>query len=84
MNVYCKRTYFVSGDSNPKWIKGKYYEIGEMTEWELELDFYLVIESEFSRGKNFHYSPISTKDFHNYFTHLDELRDNKINEIFNR
>lgn len=84
MSVYCKRNFFQSGETKAKWIKGKYYKVGELTEWELELDFYLVIESEFSIGANHHYSPINKKEFHKYFTQVDDLRDNKIDEILNR
>lgn len=79
MNVYCKRNFFQSGETKAKWIKGKYYKVGELTDWELELDFYTVIESEFSI-----HSPINKKEFHKYFTQVDDLRDNKIDEILNR
>ena len=91
MKVYCKRTYLDTnqnffkirgkgyGESYAKWEKDKYYSIRLPHEIEIEMGILYYIQTEVENS----YSPIKKKVFDKYFTDIDELRNNKIEQILN-
>ena len=80
MRVLCKRTYIEEYVSLPiKFIKGNYYNVKMPEEHERKLGVYYHIQSE-----NKSWSYIKVKDFQKYFIDIDQLRNDKIDEILNR
>ena len=89
MKVYCKRTYLTQntntyqilgksyGESYAVWEKGKFYQFRQPKDYEKEVGVYYLIESE----RESFWNPIKEKEFRKYFIDVDELRQNKINEI---
>jgi hypothetical protein len=89
VKVYCKRTYLTQntntyqilgksyGESYAVWEKGKFYQFRQPQDYEKEVGVYYLIESE---RKSF-WNPIKEKEFKKHFIDVDELRQNKINEI---
>lgn len=73
MKVMCKRTYFVPDIKDPLFEKHKYYEVLDKG------DFYLEIKQKNGESVLF-----NKKNFDKFFIDINELRDNKINEILNR
>lgn len=92
MKIYCKRTVFEKntntypvngkeyGESWVKWEKDKYYgfKIPEDIERSMGIHYYIKTERESL------WSPIKKKEFDKYFTDIDELRNNKIEQILQR
>ena len=83
MKVFCKRTYFdklFGGEQFVKWEKNKYYDMHTYEDWIVQI----FIESEV-KGANGYiiFDNISKKDFSKYFIKVDELRNNKIDDILN-
>lgn len=88
MKVYCKRTFFEKntnffpvngkeyGQDYAKWACGKIYQCREPKDYE-KFSTYLIIESEIENT----WCPISEQNFKIYFTTLDELRNEKIDQI---
>lgn len=74
MRVLCKRTLL----DGYTFIKGKYYNIKIPEEHERKVGVYYHIQSE---NKSWNY--IKVKDFQKYFIDIDQLRNNKIDEILN-
>jgi len=91
LKVYCKRTFFEKntysysingkeyGESWVKWQKDKYYlfRIPEDIERSMGIHYYIKSERESL------WYPIKKKEFDKYFTDIDELRNNKIEQILN-
>ena len=83
MKVLCKRTYFtkypVSNKKELLFEKNKSYNI---------LDYYKMLNKLFliieTGNKNINVWSLTETDFNKYFISIDELRDNKINEILKR
>ena len=73
MKAMCKRTYFVPDIKEPIFKKNKYYEVLDKG------DFFLEIKQKNGESVLF-----NKKNFDKFFVDIDELRDNKINEILNR
>ena len=73
MKVMCKRTYFVPDIKVPLFEKNKYYEVLDKGSAFLEI-----------KQKNGESVLFNKKNFDKFFIDIDELRDNKINEILNR
>ena len=65
------------GESYAVWEKGKFYQFRQPQDYEKEVGVYYLIESE---RKSF-WNPIKEKEFKKHFIDVDELRQNKINEI---
>lgn len=78
MLVYCKRTFFNDNKKSP-FLKGKTYLSETPKDYQSELGIYLNIKAD----GDFLYTPITQKNFKKYFMKLDELRNNRIDEIFN-
>jgi hypothetical protein len=91
LKVYCKRTFFEKntysysingkeyGESWVKWEKDKYYLFRIPEDIERSVGIHYYIESE----RESFWSPIKKKEFNKYFTDIDELRNNKIEQILN-
>ena len=89
MLVYCKRTVFernpnyysINGKSHGedwvKWSKGKYYKVRLPKDYERKVGIYYVIECE----RESFWMPVKEKDFHKHFIDIEQLRDEKINQI---
>ena len=90
MIVYCKRTYFERnlntypingkdyGEHWSKWIKGKYYKIRIPEDYERRVGVYYYMENE----RESFWSPIKVSEFDKYFIDVDQLREEKIDQIF--
>lgn len=78
MKVLCKRTYFVDKPIGDKkevlFKKNKTYSLIEYDE------FVFTIKTESS---NIEHWSLTKKNFIKYFFEINEIRDNKINEILN-
>lgn len=83
MKVYCKRTVFNTDENIVIFSKGKYYNTRQpLEEFELSAGVYLWIESEvFSSSDTGEMVPVNLNYFNKYFLLVEELRNNKINEI---
>ncbi len=70
------------GEDFPLWEKGKYYEVRIPEDYEREVGVYYNIESE-KEGNNGYsiWDPITEKKFKKHFIDVDELRNNKIDNI---
>ena len=91
MKVYCKRTVFEKntnsypingkeyGESWVKWQKDKYYRFNIPEDIERSMGIHYYIKSE----RESLWYPIKKKEFDKYFTDIDELRNNKIEQILN-
>ena len=91
MEVYCKRTVFEKntnsypingkeyGESWVKWQKDKYYRFNIPEDIERSMGILYYIKSE----RESLWYPIKKKEFDKYFTDIDELRNNKIEQILN-
>ncbi len=95
MKVYCKRTVFIK-NNNYYPINGKSYG-EEYVEWERGRFYKFRVPDEHERGGKtkifpgiYYYieterkdiwSPIKEKEFRKHFMDIDELRNEKINEI---
>jgi hypothetical protein len=95
LKVYCKRTVFRK-NNNAYPINGKDYG-ENYVEWERGKFYNFRIPDDYERGGNsemfsgiYYYietevegvsSPIKEKEFRKYFMDVDELRNDKINEI---
>lgn len=89
MKVLCRRTYFEKntnaypingknyGEQWVKWKKGKYYSVRLPQDYEKAIGVYYRIESE----RESFWSPIKEKEFHKHFIDIDELRNEKIEQI---
>jgi hypothetical protein len=92
VKVYCKRTYLDTnqnffkirgkgyGESYAKWEKDKYYSMRLPEQIEREMGILYYIQTEVTENI---WSPIKKKEFDKYFTDIDELRNNKIEQILN-
>jgi hypothetical protein len=92
MRLYCKRTFFkVNLNAYPvvgklygqKYIafkKNKIYSCKEPQKYEKDIGIYLIVESE----RIDFWLPIKKSEYDKYFLNLEEIRNNKINEILNR
>jgi len=92
LKVYCKRTYLDTnqnffkirgkgyGESYAKWEKNKYYSIRLPQDIERKMGIFYYIQTEVNEDS---YSPIKKKEFEKYFIDIDELRNNKIEQILN-
>ena len=84
MKVYCKRTVFntVGGlnayEDTLIFSKDKYYNSREPLEFESSAGIYLWIKCEIGEMV-----PVTQKYFKKYFILVEDLRNNKINEILN-
>lgn len=78
MKVYCKRTVFNTDEDTLIFSKYKYYNSRQPSEFESGAGIYLWIECEIGEMV-----PVNQKYFKKYFTLLEDLRNNKINEILN-
>ena len=91
MEVYCKRTVFEKntnsypingkeyGESWVIWQKDKYYRFNIPEDIERSMGIHYYIKSE----RESLWYPIKKKEFDKYFTDIDELRNNKIEQILN-
>lgn len=73
MKVLCKRTYFTHESNLPVFEKDKYYSIIEKNDYSISI--------KNNKGVVVF---LNTNTFNRYFIDINELRDNKINEILNR
>lgn len=76
MKVYCKRTMFDNGEKKVLCSKGKSYDIYDPTDFEESTGICLWVHSEIDER-----IPLTTKYFNKYFTTIDDMRQNKINQI---
>lgn len=67
---------FDNGDKRVLCLKGKTYEIYEPTDFERSSGILLWVHSEIDERV-----PLTVKYFNKYFTTIDEMRENKINQI---
>jgi hypothetical protein len=85
MQIYCKRTIF---DKENKVLckKGNIYKTHQPTEFELKSGLCLLVETELpGTGNQIGYPdnwyPLTLKSFKKYFSSIDDMRNNKINDI---
>ena len=76
MVIYCKRTMFNNDEKIVVCAKGKIYQTIPSSDFEAKTGICFWVESEI--GENV---PLTLKLYDKYFTTIDEMRDNKINEI---
>jgi hypothetical protein len=76
----CTRTYFIGNkiDYKARWIKGKFYNGREPNEIEKIGGIFFYINSD----NDFEYF-IKEVDYNKYFKSIEDLREEKINKIFN-
>jgi hypothetical protein len=67
---------FDNGEKRVLCLKGKTYEIYEPTDFEGSSGILLWVHSEIDERV-----PLTVKYFNKYFTTIDEMRENKINQI---
>lgn len=89
MKVYCKRTFFEKnwnsytingkgyGQEWAKWLKGKFYSFRIPQSYERQVGVYYILENE----RESFWSPIKEKEFFKYFIDIDQLRQEKIDQI---
>ena len=83
MRVYCKRTYFernlntypINGKDYGE--QGKYYKIRIPEDYERRVGVYYYMENE----RESFWSPIKVREFDKYFIDVDQLREEKIDQI---
>lgn len=92
MKIFCKRTYFEKnlniypingktyGEHWPKWIRGKYYKIRIPEDYERRVGVYYYTEDE----RHLQWSPIKVSEFNKYFIDVDQLREEKIDQILTK
>ena len=78
MKVYCKRTYF-NDDDSVRWSRNTYYEFIIPDKYPIIVGIYYYIKDAIGADH-----PITKQNFDKYFIDIDELRNNKINEILIR
>jgi hypothetical protein len=76
VEIYCKRTFFDLKDKEVLCKKGKIYQTFPPSEFESESGVCFWISTEIEEK-----IPLTLKTFKKYFLSIDEMRDNKINEI---
>ncbi len=76
MIVYCKRTMFDKGEKKVLCLKGKSYKIYDPTDFEESTGICLWVDNETDER-----IPLTLKYFNKYFTTIDDMRENKINQI---
>ncbi len=86
MKIYCKRTLFEKDNKTVLCKKDKIYKTHTPTEFELKSGLCFWVETELeATGKQIgppdNWYPITLKTFEKYFTTIDEMRNNKINEV---
>ena len=96
MEIYCKRTLFAKDDKVVYCKKGKIYKTQAPTTFELKSGLCLWVEIELITTGRFscytghskrqtptsgNWYPLTLKIFEKYFTTIDEMRNNKIDEI---
>lgn len=72
MKAKCRRTYFLPPSEKPIFEKNKFYKIDNRNSASI------TVISEI--GINFY---LSTANYHKYFIDVEQLREDKINEILN-
>jgi hypothetical protein len=76
VRIYCKRTMFNSDDNSVICAKGTIYETHSASEFEEKTGLVFWVSSETEERV-----PLTLKLFDKYFTTIDEMRNNKINEL---
>lgn len=76
LRIYCKRTMFVINDKRVICSKGKMYEVFEPTNFESTSGICLWVKGELDEDV-----PLTNKIFEKYFCTIEEMRNNKINNI---
>jgi hypothetical protein len=67
---------FVNGEKKVLCSKGKSYQVSDPTDFEESSGILLWVDSEIDERV-----PLTLKYFNKYFTTIDEMRENKINQI---
>lgn len=86
MEIYCKRTLFIKDEKKVLCVKGKIYKAHPPTEFELNSGLCMWVETELENSGNQigtpdNWTPLTLKVYEKYFTTIDEMRNNKINDI---
>ncbi len=76
VKVYCKRTMFVANEKLVICSKGKLYQVFEPTDFELSSGICFWVKGELEEKV-----PLTNKYFDKYFCTIEEMRNNKINNI---
>jgi len=79
----CIRNYFEDSSSRARWTKGKYYE-GRMAngfDKENGITCY-VVSNSYGINDDIEYF-VKTKEYKNYFKSIEDVRDEKLEELLN-
>lgn len=81
MKFLCIRNYFIGSSTRTRWTKGKYYEgrIPSEIEKKHGIAFYIKSNDNGPEGK-IEYM-IKIKDYPNYFKSIEDVREEKLNQI---
>ena len=83
MKFLCIRNYFEDSSSRARWTKGKYYE-GRMAngfDKENGITCY-VVSNSYGKNDDIEYF-VKTKEYKNYFKSIEDVRDEKLEELLN-
>lgn len=76
MVIYCKRTMFETNEKTVLCSKGKTYKIYGPTDFEESSGICFWVDSEIDERV-----PLTNKVFDKYFSTIQDMRNNKINDL---
>lgn len=85
MKFLCIRSFFIGSDSRTRWTKGKYYNGREPRRIEKEagIEFYIDSNDNDPHGNPLEYF-VKKKDYNVYFKSIEDVREEKLNEILKK